>query len=140
MPISLRSAPAKEVHYSIYRISLTGWLQSSTKRSRLKRLKAKWYGTFNLEPYDALEETWLQNQFTRFVNIKLIIYRLIYLFLANCRNFFIHLNVISIAVKPDGKHCGTYLNLITPVPYTPKIVQQSSHKLNLGNIRTLYNP
>lgn len=35
------------------------------------------YDDFHPEPYEALEETWL-NQKTRFVNIKLMVYRLKY--------------------------------------------------------------
>ena len=47
-----------------------------------------------LSPYETfesmLEETKPFDQSTRFVNIKMIIYRLKYLFLVNCRNSFCH--------------------------------------------------
>lgn len=49
-----------------------------------------------LSPYETfesmLEETESFDQSTRFVNIKMIIYRLKYLFLVNCRNSYISFN------------------------------------------------
>ena len=44
------------------------------------------YLTYILEPYEALEETVLFNQKTRFIKLNLIFYRLIFLiFLVSCR-------------------------------------------------------
>ncbi len=55
-----------------------------------------------LSPYEnfdaCMEETKPFNQLTRFVNIKLIIYRLKYLFLVNCRNSLVNNLLVSITV------------------------------------------